>query len=350
MNYCEASPTLQVELKKVSGLAQSDGGLPYRQILERQLMMVQELLKKFPDDFHLLKLQFDYRRNSSDFDRDALLAEYRTRMNERKGDPASVYFYARLLVGHNTKEAIEQLNKLTQRSPGFPWSYLELAEIYYYPAFRDSTKMHENLKKWMTMCPSLMDVFSLLSRSNDLELMGEAAKSLRARLESSPAAEDPSDWEKLWTLEFNLKPVPEHPQVRRQIAEDLKRLRAAGLNTKEWLALLQVGYRMADDKEGRKWAENEVLRLFPKSSSARSVVSARWLEEHPSPKTGDPREKWQAYYQALLKSTYEDRKLWPNDWSFWWSRFNAVRNLENSTGNEWLKQTTEMIRKVQGVK
>ncbi|MBO0797497.1 MAG: redoxin domain-containing protein, partial [Blastocatellia bacterium] len=33
-------------------------------------------------------------------------------------------------------------------------------------------------------------------------------------------------------------------------------------------------------------------------------------------------------------STYEDRKLWPNDWSFWWSRFNAVRNLENSTGNE----------------
>jgi pentatricopeptide repeat protein len=331
-DYCEPSPAVKGEFKKISDVSHED--LPYKQRRERQSAMLQELLKKYPDDFHVLKrLQAD-RRNAHDSDRDALLNEYHARMEKREGDPASVYFYARLLVGRNTKDAIEHLEKLTQRSSDFPWSYLELAQIYNYPNFRDAAKSKENLKKWLTRCPSLMEGIGLLARIDDRDLMGETAKSMRARLESSMAQEDLIYWNNLWMLEFKSKPVPEHPLVRRQIAEDLKRLRARSLNTKEWLSALQAGYRMIDDKEGRGWVETEILRLFPKSPAAQSVVRNRWRDEHPNLKAEDRPEKKQAYYQALLKATAEWIKLWPDDWSVWDSRFSAAGELENTTASE----------------
>ena len=73
-------------------------------------------------------------------------------MEKNPRDPAAVYLYSRLLIGRNTKEAIELSNKLTQLSPDFPWAHLQLAEIYDYPNFRD-TKSVEHLKQWMSRCP-----------------------------------------------------------------------------------------------------------------------------------------------------------------------------------------------------
>jgi thiol-disulfide isomerase/thioredoxin len=332
VDYCEPSPAVKVELKKIFEVFNE--GLPYKQKRERQSAMIQKLSNKFPDDFHILKRLQEDRRGADEIDRDALITEYRARMEKREGDPASVYFYARLLIGNNTKEAIDLLNKITQRSPEFPWSYLALADIYYFPMFRDNDKSGENLKKWMSICPSQMDGFNLLLRGNHMELIGETAKSLRTRLESSPAEEDLRNWENLWTLEFKLKPVLEHPQVRRQVAEDLKLLRARNSNTKEWLSLLQGGYKMADDKEGRIWAENEMLRIFPKSTSSLYIIRARWRDEHPSPKAEDPTEKKQAYYQAFLKATDEELKQWPDEWYLLQSRFTTINEIENSTGNE----------------
>lgn len=332
VNYCEPSPAVKLELKKISDVSSDE--LLYPQRRKRQAAMLEELVKKFPGDFHLLKRQFDNRREADDRDWDALLAEYRASMNKSGDDPASVYFYAKLLVGHNTKEAIDQLNKLTQRSPEFPWSYLELADIYYFPVFRDPAKLHDNLKKWMSLCSPQEEELRLLARGDDLELIGESTKRLRARLEAAPVEEDLRGWETLWTLEFKLKPVAEYSQVRRQIAEDLKRLRAGNLNTKQWFSLLQTGYKLADDREGRKWAEDELLRLFPQSSWARSINRTRWRDEHPAPKEGDPPEKRRAYYQTLLKATEEEAKLWPDDWSLLKSRFTAVSELDISTADE----------------
>jgi thiol-disulfide isomerase/thioredoxin len=332
VNYCEPSPAVNVELKKISEVFNE--GLPYKQRRERQSAMIRELSNKFPDDFHVLKRLQEDRRGADEIDREAFISEYRARMEKREGDPASVYFYARLLIGNNTKEAVDHLNKLTQQFPEFPWSYLALAEIYYYPKFRDNDKSQENLKKWMTICTSRMDGFNLLLRGNHMELIGETAKSLRMRLEASPAEEDLRNWENLWTLEFKLKPVLEHPQVRRKVEEDLKVLRARNFNTKEWLSLLQAGYKMTDDKEGRTWAENEMLRLFPKSVSSLYIIRTRWRDEHPSPKAEDPAEKKQAYYQALLKATDEELKQWPDEWYILQSRFTTINEIENSTGNE----------------
>jgi len=331
-DYCEPSPQVKEGLKKISQVAEEN--LPPKQRRERQSAMLQELLKKHPNDFHVLKRYQSDRQYAFDSDRDALVAEYRARMEKDQNDPVSVYLYSRLLVGRKTKEAIEHFEKLAQQSADFPWSYLELAQIYNYPNFRDTAKSGENLKKWMAKCPSSMDGFYLLSRGADKELMAETAKRLRAKVEASTSGEDLGAWDNLWTLEFKLKTVPEHAQVRQQVAEDLKRLRAKNLNTKEWLLALQSGYKMAGDKEGRRWAEDEMSRLFPKSNETYRSIRSRWQEENPYPKSEDPPEKKRAYYQATLKATDEWVKLQPDDPVLWSSRFTAVNELENTTGSD----------------
>jgi thiol-disulfide isomerase/thioredoxin len=329
---CDPSPDVKSGLKKIDSVGDED--LLYKQRRERQLAMLQELLKKHPDDYHVRKRYLDARNSGFDSDKDALIAEYRAQMEQRPTDPASAYLYARLITGRNTKEAIEKMEKLISNSPDFPQPYIGLAQIYAYPNFRDAAKSKENLKKWIAKCPESNVALQLLSRSDDKELIGEFARKLRAQLESSTDPDDIKDYDNLWTLEFKLKPVPEHAQVRLQIAEDLKRLRAKNLNTKDWLTALQTGYKMADDKQGRLWAEDELARLFPNSSDTRSLRQSRWREEHPYPKPEDPTEKKQAYYQAVLKVTDEWIKLWPDDFSSWSSRFTATAQLENAASSE----------------
>ncbi|MBO0857835.1 MAG: redoxin family protein [Chloracidobacterium sp.] len=329
---CDPSSEVKAELKKIDKVSEED--LLYKQRHERQLAMYQELLKKYPDDYHVRKHYLDMRNSGYDVDKGALIAEYRTQMEQRPNDPGATYLYARLIIGHNTKEAIEKMEKLIASAPDFPQPYIGLAQIYKYPNFRDAAKSKENLKQWMAKCPDSTAALQLLSRSDDKEMMSGFARRLRARLESLNDPDDIKYFDDLWSLEFKLKPVTEHAQVRGRIAEDLKWLRAKNLNTEEWLSALQSGYKMAGDKENRRWAEDEMLRLFPASSAARSMVQSRWRDENPYPQPNDPAEKKQAYYQASLKATDEWIKQWPNDPIIWSSRFSAVGGFENTTGAE----------------
>jgi len=328
-NYCEPSAALKAEFRNVDRL--SDEGLPYKLSHERRIVMWQDLLKKYPHDFHLQRRYQDERRNGLFYDRDALLTEYRAQAEKSPDDAAANYFYARLLVGRHTKEAIEVFDKLVNRAPEFPWSYLELAQIYNYPNFRDATKLQENFKTWITKCPASMNGFSLISRTGNKQLMSDAAQRLRARLESSTAEDDLGYWDDLWTISFKLKSVPEYQQVGEAIAEDLKRIRARNLNTKEWLLALQAGYKQTGDKANQRWADDELVGLFPKSQTARRMIQTRWHDENPYPKAEDSEEKKQAYHQALVQITSEWLKQWPNDEGIWSTRVYSLSEIESSS-------------------
>jgi thiol-disulfide isomerase/thioredoxin len=332
VNYCEPSAEIRAELRNVEKL--SDGDLPYKLRHQQQQTMLLDLLKKYPNDFHLRRRYQNERRAGFLVNTDALLADYRAQMERNPNDPAATYFYARLLVGRETKEAIELLEKLVRRAPDFPWSYLELAQTYNYPNFRDAAKLKENLKTWMVKCPAAMDGFNLIARTGDKEMMTEAEQRLRARLESSTDDDDLGYWDDLWMISFKLKPVPEHAKLREQIAEDVKRMRAKNLNRKEWLLALQAGYKQAGDKTGQRWAEDELVRLFPKSETARRMVQTRWYEEHPYPKAEDPDAKKQAYHQAVVLITTEWLKQWPDDEVTWAMRFRSLIELTESPNAE----------------
>src|SRR3989442_316340 len=161
-SYCEPSAALKEDLKQVEKV--SDEDLPFRLRRDRQTLMLQELLKKYPGDFHVLRRYQDERRGSLFVDADVLLADYGAQMEKNPDDPGAVYRYVRLLVGRRTKQAIEQFEKLVQRAPVFPWSHLELAQIYNYPNFRDAGKSQAHLKQWISKCPTAMSGFWLVAR------------------------------------------------------------------------------------------------------------------------------------------------------------------------------------------
>jgi thiol-disulfide isomerase/thioredoxin len=329
MNYCEPSGAVKDELKKLPKWNEDE--MSYKLYQKRRLVALENLAQKYPSDFHVRNRYYEARRQDDMIDHEALTNEFRVLMQKNPNDPVAAYFYAKTLVGSKTKEAIATLDKLAQQAPAFSWTYLELGTIYTYPAFRDAAKSRDNLKKWAARCPDTLDSVWMLTHSGDQELMRDALRRLRARLAAPAGPEDLNYYNDAWSLEFKLRPLPEHVQVRRQIADELKQLRAQNLGSKEWLLALQQGYKMADDKEGRGWAEDEMLRLFPKSGAAAlRAVRQRWDSEHPHPKQEEAAEKKQAYNQALLKATDEWLKQWPNDVSVWSARYFAVEDLENA--------------------
>lgn len=331
-HYCEPSPVIKAELKKVSNVREED--LPYAARLQRQKTMLQELASKYPDDFHVQRRYQDSRRAGFFSDTEALMVDYRAQMEKKPNDPVAVYLYARLLVGRQTKEALALAEKLAQQSPDFPWTHLQLAEIYNYSSFRDAAKSKDHLKQWIAKCPNETASVSLVSRLGDKEMMTAAAERLRTMLESSSNNEDFHYWDNLWNLLFKLKPVPEHAQLRQQIAEDVKKLRARNVNSKEWLQALQAGYSQVGDKAGQRWAEDEIIRLFPKSETVRHLIQSRYDEENPYPKPEEPEAKKQAYHQARLQTTSEWLKRWPNDERSWYSRIYSLNALKNSANEE----------------
>src|SRR5262249_51904264 len=145
--------------------------------------------------------RLDYDRT----DREALVNEFRALMGKNPNDPADTYFYAKTLVGKNTKEAIASLDKLAKQASDFPWTYLELGTIYTYPAFRDAAKSRDNLKKWAAKCPDALDGFRVLASSGDQELMRHALRRLRARLAAPTGPEDLNYYSDAWSLEFKLR-------------------------------------------------------------------------------------------------------------------------------------------------
>src|SRR6476659_3432004 len=102
-DYCEPSPAVKEDLKVVDKLADED--LPFQVRRQRQIMLLQELVKKHPGDFHLQRRYLDTRMSGFFYDRDALTAEYRAQMEKNPNDPVAVYLYTRMLVGRRTKEA-----------------------------------------------------------------------------------------------------------------------------------------------------------------------------------------------------------------------------------------------------
>ncbi|HEX3186319.1 MAG TPA: redoxin family protein [Pyrinomonadaceae bacterium] len=330
--YCEPTPVIKAELKKVSDV--NDESLPYAARLDRQKKMLQDLLSRYPNDFFVQRRYQDSRRAGFFADIDALVADSRAQLEKKPNDPVAVYLYARVLVGRQTKEAIALAEKLTQQSPEFPWSHLQLAEIYNYPNFRDVTKSKDHLKQWIAKCPNERASFNLVSRVGDKDMMTAAVQRLRPMLESSTDNQDLYYWDNLWTLQFKLRPVPEHPQLRQEIAEDVKKIRARNLNTKEWLQTLEAGYRQMGDKAGEHWAEDELVRRAPQSDTAKFIVQSRDDEEHPFPKPEDPEAKKQAYYRARLETTSQWITRWPDDERSWASRLYALQALNGSKNED----------------
>src|SRR5690349_20572589 len=91
-NYCEPPAAVREEIRKTLTPVASDDEMLYKQRQERLTAILQELSKKYPDDFTVRRRVLNNRRSVSGADQDALIAEYRAQAEKNPDDPAATYF------------------------------------------------------------------------------------------------------------------------------------------------------------------------------------------------------------------------------------------------------------------
>ena len=98
-------------------------------------------------------------------------------------------------------------------------------------------------------------------------------------------------------LEFRTRPPQEHDALRKQVAEDLKRLEPMNPSPDaEWLAFLKDGYKQsAASAETVTAMEDRVVQAFPRSEEAFDIVDKRWEKAHKEPEDQKDAAVWAKY-------------------------------------------------------
>lgn len=308
---CEASPEVKQALQS----------LPEESGRMARINAFRALLEQFPNDLFVHQRYQDTAKYPTSKERDAVIAEYRALADKRPDIPLYAYLAARAQIGVNTKQLIPQFEKLTASVPS---AYLNLVNIYQSPGFKDLKRARENLEGFMKACPSSVRAFSYLRSMEPSDFVRQSAERLRRLLSETNDPDSLASFSTLWALEFRAKPPAEHDALRKQVAEDLKRLRGidAG-NNRSYYSMMQEGYQLTADADSEKWAAQQIQRVAPRS--AYSTVVSQWYKANPYPKESDPPEKRKAYNEAKAKASAEWVHQWPESSYVWFIRVGALR-------------------------
>jgi hypothetical protein len=331
LEACEPSPTVKAGLDQVPSYQSPDQ--TDWQYHERRLSAIQALLKQFPDDLFAQRafINFMTRVGRDEFSK--TIEQYKARYEQKPNDPQRAYLYGLTLVGRKSPEAIKLFDEARGKAPKFSWPHLSLVRIYMSPAFLDKEKAKTHMKAFLATCPSSLEGYEQLTRMDDRELARQGAEKLRPVLQARRDPKGIGAYTMLWALEFKAHPPAEYDPLRKQVAEDLRRIRALTLEDKmQWYEALEEGYKLANDQKQSDWAKDERLRRFPRPWELAAME--KWRKDHKEPSPEDLPEKKRAYYSEVLKQTDMWLKERPNSTFIWWQRLDAMEHLDNVPSTE----------------
>lgn len=229
---------------------------------------------------------------------------------------------AQALAGYSLAPAdpvrgLQELNRVKAKAAAFPVPYLLLAELYSYGKTGDQKAMAENISGYFNLCPVSTDheAQRVLAKTQDMDLQAKVARALRASLEKETDPSRLTDYETLWALEFRTRPPQEHATVRQQVSADLKRMESLDRKPDaKFQVFLVRAYKQSDAPEKSKTWEERIIREYPKSSDALSIVQGRWDKAHERPedqKDAAAWSKWEQEYKTALKMWVRD---FPDDY------------------------------------
>jgi thiol-disulfide isomerase/thioredoxin len=268
----------------------------------RKQRVLKELFAKYPREmaaYHWWIAEAQVRsRDSAD---PGPLAAIHKQLREREAahpeDPLALDLYAGALRGTDTPQSINMLEKAQTLAPGFAWPSLDLAQIYSSGKFADKQKFVEQLTKFFTACPTSQDQYARWMLVKVPELQAQVAKAERVALEKETDPERLKDYEFLWGLEFRTVSPQKFPELRQQVAGDVKRLEHIQ-NPKpdvEWADLLIQGNKQAGATPASiNASEDALLVRYPHSEQASGIFSKRWIKAHPEPEGKDV-AAWKTY-------------------------------------------------------
>ena len=331
LDACEPGPAVKAALDQVPSY-QSPDQTEWR-YREKKLSAIQALLKQFPDDLFVQRVLINFMTGAGRDELSKTIDEYKARHEQKPDDPQLAYLYGLTLVGRKSAEAIKLFDGALERAPKFPWPHLSLMSIFTSPAFLDKEKANAHMKAFLAGCPSSFEGYERLTRLDDRELARQGAEKLRPLLQTRSDPQGIAAYSTLWALEFKAHPPAEYGPLRKQVAADLRRIRALMLEDKrEWYEALEEGSKLANDQKQSDWAKDERLRRFPRPWELAAMD--KWQKDHKYPSPEDPPEKKRAYYSDLLKQTDAWLKERPNTTFIWRERVDAMEHLDDVPATE----------------
>jgi len=310
---CEPRPEVQQVLREQLNNKSLDK-LKFADQAARQHEVLEGFMAKYPRELEPHRRLVDFVHYSETDHYPALQARYKEQAAQKPDDPLALYLAAYVLNGTDTPEAIRLLEAAKAKAPDFAWPALQLANIYSTGKFTDGKKSGAYLSSFFSVCSSSTDNRAqwILGKGGDTALEARVAAALRERLAKESDPEILKQYETLWGLEFRSRPPQEHAALRRQVAQDLQRLESANPKPDgEWLRFLRGGYKQSGAAEAALTAfDDRILKEFPSSNAAYSVVNQRWRKAHKEPEDQKDTALWTTYDQAYREAL----KGWIHDY------------------------------------
>jgi hypothetical protein len=246
-------------------------------------------------------------------------------------------------VGRQSPEAIKLFTDALKQDPNFAPPHLQLVSIYSSPVFIDKEQRIAHLKAYLEVCPSSFDGYESLTRVDDKDLQSTYAAKLRPLIANRTDPGAVGAYTTLWSLEFKLHPPSEYEPLRKQVGQDLERIRQLKLEDKrQWYAALGEGYKLVNDqKESDLVADREAAR-FPTPWSTPAM--SKWRKDHHYPGDDAPPDKKRAYYSDLLQQTAQWVKERPNTTYIWMERLDAMEHLEDVPSADVLAAVDQAVK------
>jgi len=324
LEACGPAPAVKAELDKIP-TRQSPTQTDW-QFHEQQLADIQALLKQYPDDLFVERFYISTMYSSED--KDQIIQEFRARYEKAPDDPKWSYLYGQALIGRQSPESIKLFGQALEKAPKFRWPHLSLVTLYKSPVFQNKDQAASHMKAFLDACPESFEGYRTLTRFDDKQLALQGAAKLRPLLQPRTDPEALSAYSTLWSLEFKAHPPSEYDPLRKQVADDLKRIRALNLQDKpEWYEALEEGYKLVNDQKQSDWARDERVTRFPSPWEQRAM--SKWWEENKYPASDAPADQKRKFFTDLLKQSAEWVKERPNTTYIWWQRTDAMEHLDD---------------------
>ena len=300
---CETPPAVRKIIKdQLHGPAFDH--LAYAAQVERNQQVLSGLIERYPREVEPYKLWIDAAREDRLVHPERLAGiqkEYRDRATAHPDDPLALYIAANALQGTDTPETIRLLDHAQSLAPSFPWPALDLADMYSSGKFADKAKFTEHVTKFWNICPTSQNSYARWMLVKVPELQARVAKAERAALLKEKDPERLKDYEFLWGLEFRTTSPQKFPELRQQVAEDVKRLEHVKNPHPDaaWADLLIKGSKQAGAApDAIHTREDALLAAYPHSGEAQNIAWQRWKAAHPEPTDAKDVAAWKSYNAA----------------------------------------------------
>ena len=322
-DVCGPAPTVKAALDQ---LPQQTPAQTDWQFHEQHSAALQALLRQYPEDVFVQRAYIGAMGSRSD--KDKVIAEYKARYERNPDNVQLAYLYGMTLLGRQSPEALKLFSAALKADPKFPWPHLELVTIYNSPVFLNKEQSVAHLQAFLDACPASLEGYEPLTRMDDKDLPRPYAAKLRALIEKRSDPDAVGAYRTLWAIEFKLHPASDYDALRRQVGQDLERLRQLKLEDKrQWYDALESGYKLVNDQKQSDWAVEQHLIRFP--SAERTAAMWRWWKDRHWPGDDTPPDEKRAFYSDLLQQTGQWLKERPNTTFVWTERLDAMEQLED---------------------